>query len=329
MVLFQVATPLVPPFMGGTSNDICRYYCSSFKCNLVTATSPFKSLGPISFPHIKRRPTPLVETTFLLSIGEDYAIETIETGDPLRPTVVTSKFVRTDTLSSPFYGSRTIQNDQTLSVSTSPLPVTESDTFNLTRDGSSIEAFGYLTLTNLNAHKFSKTIVLPNWFADQRIYCAVSRGNEIDFMKSVAKIIGATFMEEKSRYIFMFDPSVIRLRFSKSISFLETTAETVQGIKNRIRIIYVNQADDSHIVDGLSSRDYLQLYNLDHRDPAYKEGLKLINSMILRLKDEGNASFLDLFENQIPSSPTISVEVSYNLAISIYITLKDGSKIQI
>ena len=103
----------------------------------------------------------------------------------------------------------------------------------------------------------------------------------------------------------------------------------MQGIKNRIRIIYVNQADDSHIVDGLSSRDYLQLYNLDHRDPAYKEGLKLINSMILRLKDEGNASFLDLFENQIPSSPTISVEVSYNLAISIYITLKDGSKIQI
>ena len=323
------AVPLVPPFMGGTSSDICRYYCSAFRGNLVIAMSPFKSLGPISFLHIDRMPQPVTVPTFTLSIGEEYPKEVTQVNSPIAQTVSIQKYLRTDSMSEPFYDLKTISNVQSLAINSSGPTSNDQDTFTLNLNNDKInEANGSLTIRNLSAFTFSKTVTMPEWYGSQRIFCAISSGSELDFMKSIAKIIGANFVKTEARYIFAYDPGIIRQRFLKSISFFEPTGDTVEGAKNRIRMQFLNLASDSMIIENLNNKNYIKRFSISPDDPAYLDSMKLLQQMKIRLKIEKNTDLLSIF-SQIPEKPLIEIQAVYNLATSVLVTMQDGSKLAI
>ena len=314
---------LAQSFLGGSGQDLARYYLLASKRSVVCSERVVKSFGPNRFSindndHLVYPVGTLFKIThnsILQDLGPDP-----KAGEKQR------RFPNVDCISSTILplsitglapGDSDTQAREAMN-NPSTLSITPATPFTKALIGKGSGSIGDLVNAGI-----SKPINFPILLGRIWFSCSMVQVSELDFLNAVAQVADCKLINKPDSYTFVPDGEKIRTRFLNSYKAFGDQSDTLMGIKQRLVYRGYELATTSLIEEAVSNPKMHQGMKIPD-DKELKQYLsQLIKKAIADNEVDENPAARELTKNIDPKG---EITVGYGYAFKFYaiVPLKNG-----
>ncbi len=324
MILLALTQQLLAQsFLGGSGQDLARYYLLASKRSVVCSERIVKSFGPNRFSiNDKDQLIYPVGSSFKIthnSVLQDITPEP-KIGDKQR------RFPNVDCITSTILplsllGLAPIDSDtqaREAAANPSNLSLTPASPFTKALIGKGSGSIDILINMGL-----SKPLKYPELLGRIWFSCSMVQVSELDFLNAVAQVADCKLIDKPDSYTFLPDGEKIRTRFLNSYKAFGDQSDTYMGIKQRVIYRGYELATTSFIEETVSNPKMYHSMKIPD-DKELTENLnQLIKKAIAEFKDDKNSEVSDLVKNIDPNKE-ITVGYGYGFKFFAIVPLKNG-----
>lgn len=325
MVLLIYAHQLLAQaFLGGSGQDLARYYLLNAKRSVVCSDRSVNGYGPLRFNRNDNDHLVYPEGNFLKishnsprnDIGADPNLGANQRRFPSVDCISTT-FMPLSMVGLQKVGADTIVAE--IAANPSNLSINTVSPFSKALVGK-----GSDKIENLVNRGLSKPIRYPSFLGKIWFSCSMVQVSEEDFVNAVAQVCDCKLVTSADDYTFVPEPEKLRSRFLNSYRFFGDTSETVDGMKQRVRFRAYELAPKEYIEETVSNPKMghtLKMYD----DKELKDSIsKLIDLGIETFSKNENSKVREL-ANTVNRDSEVKIGFSFGFEFYVAVPLKNGT----
>lgn len=325
MVLLCLAQQiLAQSFLGGSGQDLARYYLLASKRSVVCSERVVKGFGPNRFM-INDIDHLVYPTGTFFKVIHNTALNDLGPDD--KQSANQRRFPIVDCLASTFLplyvagltgiDSETQQKEMTTNPSTLSLTTASPFTKALVGKGSD-------SIENLVNAGLSKPIIFPKLLGKMWFSCSMVQVSELDFVNAVAQVADCKLVNKPESYTFVPDAEKLRGRLMNAYKLFGDPNDTYEGLKQRVIYRAFELASSDTIVGCVSDTKYSQTIPIPDDKELRADIANLVNAAIAKFSKNENPTVRALAENVKPDGELM---IGYKYAFSSYVVvpLKNGT----
>ncbi len=323
MITVLVAQQLLAQsFLGGSGQDLARFYLLSAKRSVVCSDRVFKTFGPNRF-FLNSEDNLIYPDGSLFSILHNAPIQKIEI--PSSGQIRTRQFPNVDSIISTILpltvaGIVTVDSETQLKEKT-----TNPSNFSLTPSGptKALIGKGSDSISDLVNVGLSKPLIYPALLGNIWFSCSMVQASEIDFLNAVAQIADCKLVDKKDEYEFVPDLERLRLRLLNSYHAYGDTSDTYEGFHQKALTRAYEIAAPEILAETISNTKMSKIMPMPD-DRVLKSLCLNLKSAAVKTYSKSDNPLVRALAEGVSEEGRMSLGYSYGFGFFVAVPLKNG-----
>jgi hypothetical protein len=324
LILVLTQQLLAQSFLGGSGQDLARFYLVNAKRGVVCSDRVVKAFGPNRFSIDQKDHLLRPEGSFLRIIHND-VLEDIpqDPNVPKNPRLnshvdsICSSFLPLTIVGVVNVDSATQVKEQASNPSTLSLSPAIPDSKALIGKGAG-------SIDDLLNAGLSKKIIYPPLLGKFWFSCSMVWVSELDFIVAVGQVVDCKIVNKPDGYVFVPQPEKLRQRYLNAFKLFGDTTDTFEGIKQRVAYRGFEIAS-SDLIEETVTNPKMSRTIATYQDTELKASIKkLIQAAIEKYSKSENLTIRNL-ANSVDIDGEVKIGYKYGFNFYVVVPLKNGT----